>query len=475
MSYIERVLPSLGEESVTLRSIGAVAADVVAHHAATGSIRRRPRRSRAACGWPGCCDGWSTSHRRTRRRSSGSRVKGHVLVLPAGGAGPDPRRGAGPPQAQPRPRGRREGAAGRAVASPPAGARSGAGRVRRRWSPTRAELRGVLATPGGRPSARPAALSRLADRDLLHRLSGSVLSNAECDLLSASYADLAERPDWTVADGALLDELVHLLGPLPAPEEHGGLAVPGPATPTCPRWSPRRTGWPACGRSTRSPSRRRRTRTSWSTRRRTSRRCSGGCCAGAGRAPAGPSSATRRRAPGPTRPRPSRALTEIVGTAPVRRFRMSTNYRSPAEVFDLAAKVVVAAVPSADLPQAVRSVGVEPRAGGRRARGAGGRHDRHRGRAAGRGRGHGRRDRSAGPQGRRCRHGSARRSCPAPTGSAWWPRWRPRAWSTTRCWWSTPDEIVASSPGRGADALRGADPADPAAGHARRRTWCRLA
>ena len=40
---------------------------------------------------------------------------------------------------------------------------------------------------------------------------------------------------------------------------------------------------------------------------------------------------------------------------------MSTNYRSPAEVFDLAAKVVVAAVPSADLPTAVRSVGVEPR------------------------------------------------------------------------------------------------------------------
>jgi DNA helicase IV len=39
---------------------------------------------------------------------------------------------------------------------------------------------------------------------------------------------------------------------------------------------------------------------------------------------------------------------------------MSTNYRSPSEVFDLAAQVVVRAYPEADLPKAVRSVGIEP-------------------------------------------------------------------------------------------------------------------
>jgi DNA helicase IV len=39
---------------------------------------------------------------------------------------------------------------------------------------------------------------------------------------------------------------------------------------------------------------------------------------------------------------------------------MSTNYRSPAEVFDLASRVVVKAYPDADLPTAVRSTGVEP-------------------------------------------------------------------------------------------------------------------
>ena len=37
-----------------------------------------------------------------------------------------------------------------------------------------------------------------------------MLSDVECELLSASYRDAT---DWTAADGALLDELVHLLGP----------------------------------------------------------------------------------------------------------------------------------------------------------------------------------------------------------------------------------------------------------------------
>jgi DNA helicase IV len=57
----------------------------------------------------------------------------------------------------------------------------------------------------------------------------------------------------------------------------------------------------------------------------------------------------------------NRAIEEIIGTAPVRHFRLSTNYRSPSEVFDLAARVVVADYPEADLPTAVRSTGHEPR------------------------------------------------------------------------------------------------------------------
>ena len=42
-------------------------------------------------------------------------------------------------------------------------------------------------------------------------------------------------------------------------------------------------------------------------------------------------------------------------------FRLSTNYRNSREIFDLAADLARAAIPGADLPNAVRATGVEPR------------------------------------------------------------------------------------------------------------------
>ncbi len=54
------------------------------------------------------------------------------------------------------------------------------------------------------------------------------------------------------------------------------------------------------------------------------------------------------------------ALTALIGSAPNRRFRLSTNYRSPAEVFELAARVVQRSFPGADLPHAVRTTGIAP-------------------------------------------------------------------------------------------------------------------
>ena len=54
------------------------------------------------------------------------------------------------------------------------------------------------------------------------------------------------------------------------------------------------------------------------------------------------------------------ALDELVGNSPSRTFTLTKNYRSPAEVFDIAADVVVTVQPDADLPQAVRWVGVRP-------------------------------------------------------------------------------------------------------------------
>jgi hypothetical protein len=92
---------------------------------------------------------------------------------------------------------------------------------------------------------------------------------------------------------------------------------------------------------------------------RTSRRCSGGCCAAAARRRRGRSWATSPRA-GPDLDEVGRAVRDLIGTAPHRDFRLSVNYRSPAEVFDLAAKVVKPHYPAADLPRAVRSTGHEP-------------------------------------------------------------------------------------------------------------------
>ncbi|MCW2812074.1 MAG: hypothetical protein JWP61_2532, partial [Friedmanniella sp.] len=208
----------------------------------------------------------------------------------------------------------------------------------------------------------PEALARLADPALLHRLSASTLSNLECERLSASYAEVGRSGSaagWTAADGALLDELVSLLGPVPVDVDQevslfldedseftevvttaDRLSTPREVDPfelphqtyahilvdeaqdiTPMQWRMlRRRGASASWTIVGDPA-----QSSW-----------------------------------PDPEETARALDEIVRTAPVRRFRMSTNYRSPAEVFSLAAQVVVQDFPDADLPQAVRSTGVEP-------------------------------------------------------------------------------------------------------------------
>ncbi len=56
----------------------------------------------------------------------------------------------------------------------------------------------------------------------------------------------------------------------------------------------------------------------------------------------------------------TRARDEALRGKKVRRFHLSTNYRNSAEIFDFAAQVTRKAVPEIDLPVAVRSTGVEP-------------------------------------------------------------------------------------------------------------------
>ncbi|MEV5510564.1 HelD family protein [Streptomyces orinoci] len=55
------------------------------------------------------------------------------------------------------------------------------------------------------------------------------------------------------------------------------------------------------------------------------------------------------------------ARDEALGTRPRRRFRLTVNYRNPAEIAALAARVLALAMPGMESPAAVRSTGVEPR------------------------------------------------------------------------------------------------------------------
>ncbi|GAA0645512.1 AAA family ATPase [Streptomyces thermocarboxydovorans] len=55
------------------------------------------------------------------------------------------------------------------------------------------------------------------------------------------------------------------------------------------------------------------------------------------------------------------ARDEALGSRPRRRFELTVNYRNPAEIADLASKVLALAMPGSQAPRAVRSTGVQPR------------------------------------------------------------------------------------------------------------------
>jgi DNA helicase IV len=57
----------------------------------------------------------------------------------------------------------------------------------------------------------------------------------------------------------------------------------------------------------------------------------------------------------------AQARDEALGTRPRRHFQLTVNYRNPAEIAELAAKVLALAMPGSPSPSAVRSTGVEPR------------------------------------------------------------------------------------------------------------------
>ncbi len=350
MNYIERVLPSLGEDSVTLRAIGQVAVDVLgfgsdvldpgAAAAVKGSPRMLPILRRLVdlplvAGEP-------------RLRVT---VKGEVLTLEAGELARIRREVLGRFRAN----------AGREAAEAAALAAlherlpeelgldletmtelvTGSAAYRMFWQAWWPELEPTQ------------VLRRLADPQVVATVATGVLDEAEQAALAASFTG----EGWTVADIALLDELVTMIG-LPEPEEDEPLFLTNGSeiaevVTTADRLATVRERDPQDDphdtfahllvdeAQDLSP-------LQWRMLRRRGAHASWTIVGD----PA--------QSSWPDVAESQRAMAELAGTGPSRRFRLSTNYRSPAEVFDLAAAVVRRAYPDADLPEAVRRTGIEP-------------------------------------------------------------------------------------------------------------------
>ena len=189
------------------------------------------------------------------------------------------------------------------------------------------------------------ALRLLSDRERLAHVAGRALSPAEVELLAASWADQAAGP--TVADIALLDELRVLLGPLPKRhrrrtralaaepqgwsdgrrraehyDEYSHIVVDEAQDLSPMQWRMvgrrgKYASWTVVGDPVQS---------SW--------------------------------------PDPDEAESARVGAMGARttrrQFRLRTNYRNSAEIFELAAQVVHDVATADQLPEAVRSTGVKP-------------------------------------------------------------------------------------------------------------------
>ena len=195
---------------------------------------------------------------------------------------------------------------------------------------------------------------------------------------------------------------------------------------TADRLDPRRARW------TRSSCRTRRTRTSWSTRPRTSPRCSGGCCAAAGPAASWTIVGDPAQSSWPDPAEADRAIAEID------RHRTGPPVPDEHQLPQPGGGVRPGGhgrgrrpIPQADLPRAVRSTGVEPQLLVAGPDGLVELDGRPWSRAAERGGGHGRGDLPAvaglGVDRTARRGWLRRRRATAP----WSRRWSPRVWSTT--------------------------------------------
>ncbi len=367
MNYIERVLPSLGEDSVTLRSMGGVASDILGFVAtrvdpptaalAKGSLRMLPLLNRLI------------SLPTADRADAHLRVtlRGEVLSLDAAML-----------------RRIRKDVLTRFKAN------LGKGEAEKQvlsalWArvpddidldpefdfdqfcdaiTSQAAYREFMRSWWG-PLTPTDVLRRLADPTVTRQVSDGILNATEQSALVESYTN----DDWSVADVALLDELASLLG-TPEPEasdDDDSLFLMDGAdprdmitttrheivttadlltdqrTPADPNDDPFDTFAHVLVDEAQDLS-----PMQWRMVRRRGLQASWTIVGDAA------------QSSWPDVGEAQEALNHLIGTAPHREFRLSTNYRSPAEVFELAAAFVRRSFPDAEIPTAVRSTGHQP-------------------------------------------------------------------------------------------------------------------
>ncbi|MGB2702011.1 MAG: UvrD-helicase domain-containing protein [Candidatus Phosphoribacter baldrii] len=367
-AYIERVLPSLGEDSVALRALGDVVDamstdrhDDPAAAAVKGSLRMREVLARAARGLP---DGVPTELRTfvagyAVRLDSAvlQRVRAHVLRQHPHNLAVD---------------------AARNTLAETA--------LRSVGHPEREEFLGRFADhldveaflAAWWPQVDPReVLLWLADRERLDVCAAGLLSREETDAVHRSLLTALETGTWSIADVALVDELSVRLGPVqeqPAEERGfyeienldellegatGGALRPElvePAYETTPHDPRERL---LAGRIERTPDyahvlvdeAQDLSPMQWRMLGRRGRHASWTVVGDAAQS---------------AWPDPAESLTaraDAWGGQEHRLFHMGTNYRNAREIFDYAAAVVRTEVPDADIPEAVRETGIPPREG----------------------------------------------------------------------------------------------------------------
>jgi AAA domain-containing protein len=211
------------------------------------------------------------------------------------------------------------------------------------------------------PLLRPAqVLSWLADPDRLRRLGDGVLSTAEVSILAGSFAD----GGYSVGDVALLDELAALLGRPPRPRRRPGKRSGQPAAslPRLNRLGP--DGRPMNIPVDRSDDDREEDQAyahvivdevqdvspmQWRMLGRRGRHASW-TVVGDPAQSAWTGDAAEL----------ARARDAALRGRPVHRYTLTTNYRNSVEIFELAASVIRRVAPDAVLPTPVRATGVPP-------------------------------------------------------------------------------------------------------------------